>query len=269
MNTPNQVAENYIAVANGKTTMPWYKNLISAVLAGAYIALAGALATFAGSGSTGMTSALIKGAVFPLGLILVVICGAELFTGNCLLLAPLASRSIKQLGMLKNWGLSYIGNFIGAVVIALLVVFSHLFGSVGGELSAAGAACISTAAAKCNAGFWDTFLRGILCNMLVCLAVWAAMASKSAGGKILAVYLPVFAFVVCGFEHSIANMYYVISGLTASAHYGVTVAGLNFGNALAFSLIPSTLGNIVGGAAIAFAYFGICFKMQKHGDQKE
>ncbi len=165
--------------------------------------------------------------------------------------------------MLKNWGILYIGNFIGAVVIAVLVVFSHAYGD------AATAASVATAAAKCNLSFGDAMLRGILCNMLVCLAVWASMASKNVAGKILAIYLPVFAFVVCGFEHSIANMYYITSGLMTSAEYGIVAAGLNFGNGLLYSLLPSTLGNIIGGGLIAVAYWAVYFKREKPKDPQQ
>lgn len=254
MKTTEELVAGYTAAAKTKTSFAWYKLLVLAALAGSFIALAGALATAAGVGFSGTQAALIKGAVFPLGLILVVICGGELFTGNCLLIAPLIDRKIKPTGMLKNWGIAYIGNFIGATLIAVLVVFSH----AGGEPFAV--ASVTAAAAKCNTPFGYTLLRGILCNMLVCLAVWGATASSSAAGKILAVYMPVFAFVVCGFEHSIANMYYITSGLMASAEFGLPFSGLDFGNGLLYSLIPSTLGNIIGGALIAGAYYLAYFK---------
>ncbi|MBD5131619.1 MAG: formate/nitrite transporter family protein [Clostridiales bacterium] len=257
MNTPKQIAENYNGIAQTKTTLNWYKLLILGVLAGAFIALGGVVATIAGSGFEGVQANLIKGAVFPLGLMLVVICGAELFTGNCLLVAPLMSKKIKPLGMLKNWGLAYVGNFIGAVLIAVLVVYGHVYSEP------AATASVITAAAKCNANFGYALLKGILCNILVCLAVWAAMASKSAGGKIIALYLPIFAFVACGFEHSIANMFYITSGLMASAEYGIAAAGLSFGNGLVFSLLASTLGNIIGGALIAVAYWAVYFRPEK------
>lgn len=254
MNKPNEIATNYVGVAKNKTTLVWYKILILAVLAGVFIALGAVLATIAGADFTGSQAALIKGAVFPLGLILVTICGAELFTGNCLLIAPLINRDIKITGMLKNWGLAYAGNLIGSVLIAVLAVYGHVFTDVSA------AACVGTAAAKSTMNFGDAFVRGILCNMLVCLAVWAAMSAKSSGGKILAVYMPVFAFVVCGFEHSVANMYYLSSGLMAAAEYGISAAGLTFGNALLYSLLPSTLGNIIGGGLIALAYKFVYFK---------
>ncbi len=245
---PNEISQNYISIAKSKTGEKWYKTLILAVLAGAFIALGGALATTVSADFSGSTAALIKGAVFPLGLILVVICGAELFTGNCLLIAPTVGKHIRLRDMLKNLGIVYAGNLIGGVLIAVLVVYSH---AMSGTVAAAAA---GTAAAKCNMGFGDALLRGILCNILVCLAVWAAMASKSVGGKILAVYLPVFAFVACGFEHSVANMYYLSAGLMAGAEYGLTLGGLNFGNALLYCLLPSTIGNIIGGFAVALAY---------------
>lgn len=244
---PNEIAENYITVAKNKTSAKWYKTLVSAVLAGAFIALGAALATIASADFLGSQAALIKGAVFPLGLILVVVCGAELFTGNCLLIAPTVGKSIRVRDLFKNWGIVYGGNLIGGVLIALLVVYSHVMND------GAAAAAVAAAANKCNMNFGDAILRGILCNVLVCLAVWAAMASKSAGGKIFAVYLPVLAFVVCGFEHSVANMYYLTAGMLTGAEYGIAASGLNLGNALLYCLLPSTIGNIIGGCLIALA----------------
>ncbi len=264
MNQPSEIALNYISVAKGKTAQVWYKTLILAVLAGAFIATGAVLATIAGAGFTGTQSTLIKGAVFPLGLILVTVCGAELFTGNCLLIAPLINRDVKLTGVLKNWGIAYGGNLIGSVLIAVLAVFGHVFGAKGGDaVGLAVSACINTAAAKSGMAFSDAFMRGILCNMLVCLAVWAAMASKNIGGKILAVYMPVFAFVVCGFEHSVANMYYLTAGLMAGAEYGIAASGLTLGNALLYSLLPATLGNIIGGGLIAVAYKFVYLKRNK------
>ncbi|MDE7463497.1 MAG: formate/nitrite transporter family protein [Clostridiales bacterium] len=252
MFTPAEITNNYITVAKNKTTMSWYKILILAVLAGAFIAFGGALATGASVGIEGTTGKLIKGAVFPLGLILVVVCGAELFTGNCLLVAPAINRDIKVKGLFKNLGLAYVGNLVGGVLIALLVVFSHVI-----SLEAVAAA----ADAKAALGFGDVLLRGILCNMLVCLAVWAAMASKSTVGKIIALYLPVFAFVVLGFEHSVADMYYLSAGLMT----GEMTA--NFGSCV-LCLLAATIGNVIGGALIAIAYNAVYGKIKKKALQK-
>ncbi len=255
MNSPKEIASNYIGVAQAKTSAVWYKTLILAILAGAFIAIGGALATIAGTGFTATQSKLIKGAVFPLGLILVVICGAELFTGNCLLTAPLLNKDIKPSGMFKNLGIAYIGNFVGAVLIAVLVVYSGAYEDIS-------AAVVELTANKCRMNFGYALLKGVLCNMLVCLAVWAAMASKTASGKILAVYLPVFAFVVCGFEHSIANMFYLTSGFMTSAQSAIAV-GYNFGEGLLNGLLAPTIGNIIGGCLIAVAYWAVYFRQSK------
>lgn len=251
MYQPTEIANNYIAAANGKVTNAWYKILLLAVLAGAFITLGGAIATVAGANaqSDGM---LVKGAVFPLGLMLVVICGAELFTGNCLLIAPLLNRNIKVKGLLKNWGLAYLGNFSGAVLIAVLVVYSKTY---SGNTAVA---AVSLVAAKSEMNFGVALLKGILCNMLVCLAVWMAMTSKSAAGKMLAVYLPVFAFVVCGFEHSVANMFYITSAAMVDG------GAFNFGYALLNGLLAPTIGNVIGGALIAVAFWALYFKRKEN-----
>ena len=245
--SPAEIAQGYIKVAQEKTKLSWYKLLILAVLAGAFIAFGAACATAAGAYAT--NTALVKGLVFPVGLILVVVCGAELFTGNCLLISPAIGKDIKVGGLFKNWGIVYAGNFLGGLLIAVLVVYSHV------QNQTVAAACVATAELKSNMGFGDALLRGILCNMLVCLAVWAAMSSSTTAGKIFAVYLPVLAFVVCGFEHSVANMYYLSAGLMEHMVYPAFAAeGLSVGNALLYCLLPSTIGNIIGGCMIGVAY---------------
>lgn len=248
MFTPRQVSENYIPIAKAKTQSAWYKLFILAVLAGVFIAFGAAAATVCGADFTGSAASLVKAAVFPVGLILVTVCGAELFTGNCLLVAPAINKDIKVSGLLKNWGLAYAGNLVGGVLIAVIVVYSHVMSGTVAD------AAVATAAAKCGINFGEALLRGIACNMLVCLAVLAAMSAKSTVGKIAALYMPVFAFVACGFEHSVANMYYLSAGLMTGAEYGLTAAALNIGNSVV-CLLASTLGNIIGGAAIAVAYY--------------
>ncbi len=248
MNSPKEIATNYINIAKAKTSLKWYKSLMLAILAGIFISFGGIASTAVSSEISGGFSTLVKGLVFPVGLILVVVCGAELFTGNCLLISPLVSRDIKLSKTLKSWGIVYLGNLIGSVLIAVLVVYSHV------QSETVATACVNVAKAKCNMTFFDAFLRGILCNMLVCLAVWGAMASKTVAGKIMALYMPVLAFVVCGFEHSVANMYFLSSGLMTASEYGFFVSELNVGNAILNCLLPSTLGNIVGGFFIALSY---------------
>ncbi len=250
MFTPAEILNNYTATAKTKTTLVWYKLIILAVLAGAFIAFGAAVSTFAAADFKGSAASLVKGAVFPVGLMLVVVCGAELFTGNCLLVAPAVGKQIRVRSMLKNWGLVYLGNFVGGVLIAVFVVCSRVMPD------STAAACVATAAAKSSLNFGEALLRGILCNMLVCLAVWAAMASKSAAGKILAVYLPVFAFVACGFEHSVADMYYLSAGLMTEAIYEIPSAAISLGGS-ALCLLAATIGNIIGGSLIALSYFAV------------
>ena len=244
MYTGYETADNYKKTAEIKTSAKWYRTLILAALAGMFIALAGALATVAGTAGEGMKATLIKAAVFPAGLILVVLTGSELFTGNCLLLAPMLSKNIKITLTLKNLGIVYAGNLIGSVAVAILTVYS-------GALDGAANAIVLTAAYKCGMGFGTALLRAVLCNVLVCFAVWCSLTSKSATGKILAVYPPIFAFVALGAEHSVANMYYLSAGLLASAKYGIVADSLNVGNALLYSLLPTTIGNVIGGTVFA------------------
>ena len=240
MYTPYETYQNYITVAQNKTTAKWYKTLLLAVFAGAFIAFGAVSSNAASATFSGSSASIMKAAVFPVGLILVVLFGAELFTGNCLLIAPAVGRNIKITHLLKNWGIVYGGNLIGSILIALIVVYS------GVQTGAVKDACIATAANKCNMNFGIALLRAIPCNMLVCLAVWFALSSKTAPGKIISLYFPVFAFVVCGFEHSVANMYYLTAGLLSDGSISV-------GKAIVNCLIPSTLGNIIGGAVIALS----------------
>ena len=242
MYTADETYLNYITVAKNKAEAKWYKTLVLAVFAGAFIAFGAVASTFASASFSGSAASLLKASVFPIGLTLVVLFGAELFTGNCLLIAPAVGKDIRATALLKNWGIVYGGNLIGSILIALIVVYS------GVQTGAVKEACILTAANKCNLNFGIALLRAIPCNMLVCLAVWFALSSKSAPGKIISLYLPVFVFVVCGFEHSVANMYYLTAGLLSGSG-----EGLNIGNAILNCLIPSTLGNIIGGAIIALS----------------
>ena len=174
---------NYIAAAQKKTDAKWYFTLLLAVYAGAFIAFGAVSSTAASATLSGSTASIAKAAVFPVGLVLVVFFGAELFTGNCLLLAPAIGKDIKVTRLFKNWGIVYAGNLIGSVLIAVIVVYS------GVQSGAVKDACIAVATNKCNMNFGEALLRAIPCNMLVCLAVWFALSSKNAPGKILSLYL--------------------------------------------------------------------------------
>lgn len=259
MNSPKEVAQNYIATGVAKTKYPAIKMLLLGILAGMFIALAGVGATIAPVSTVSASLAkLIGAAVFPAGLAMVLIAGSELFTGNCLIIISVLEKEAKFIAMLKNWLFVYIGNFIGSVLVAALTVYGGTFSLFN---DAAAAAVIKTAVAKVGMSFSDAMLRGILCNFLVCIAVWMTFAAKDIVGKVAGLYLPIMLFVLCGFEHSIANMFYVPAGLFAAknsaymAAYSAisgssNVKSLTWGTMFTKNLIPVTIGNIIGGVVL-------------------
>ena len=262
MNSPAEIAKNYIAIGKGKATMKISRMFVLAIMAGMFIAIAGAGASTASATLTGSVGRLVNACVFPAGLTLVILAGSELFTGNCLMIIPVLEKEIPITGMLKNWIVVYLGNFVGGVFVAWGMSASHQLSLYDGQLAAS---TINTAVTKVSMSFGDAFLKGVFCNFLVCLAVWLAFAAKSAAGKIIALFYPIMVFVVCGFEHSIANMFYCPAGLFAMANPDylalatADVSKLTWGSFLVNNLIPVTLGNIVGGALLVglvywFAY---------------
>ncbi len=264
--SPPEVAKNYLAAGEAKTRLPALRALLLAVLAGAFIAMGGIASTTVSASIAAPSVAKFAGAcVFPGGLVMVLLAGSELFTGNCLLVIPLLSGRISAGAMLRNWGLVYLGNLIGGLLVAAGVVFSHLPGLFGSALAAA---MIGTAAGKCALTFSDALIRGILCNFLVCIAVWISFAAKDVVGKIAGIWFPVMMFVLCGFEHSVANMYFIGAGLFAKASpaylAAATAAGVNPAAVTpeAFflvNLLPVTLGNIIGGAICVGVVYWYCY----------
>ena len=245
MYTPKEVAENYLSACRVKAALPLGRMFLLACLAGAFVALAGVASTAAAAtvGDPSLAK-LVSGCVFPAGLAMVIVAGSELFTGNNLMIMGVLSRVISARRMLRNWGVVYLGNFVGAALVAALCVLGHVFAAFDGRLAAS---VISIAQAKASLSFGDAFVRGILCNFLVCIAVWMASAAKSVPGKILAVFFPIMTFVVAGFEHSVADMYYLTAGLLTAAQTSAAAEGLTWGRALLGNLLPVTLGNLVGG----------------------
>ena len=239
MLSPAEIAKSAVTIGEGKGKLPTLKMLLLGMFAGAFIALAGVGATF-GNVYVGK---LAGDCIFPAGLLMVVVAGSELFTGNNLMVCALFSRKIGVKQLLKNWGLVFLGNFIGAIIITLAVVFSGVFDPIAETV-------VTTAVNKVHLEFGEALLRGVLCNFLVCIAVWMAFGASSLGGKTAAVFFPVMLFVLCGFEHSVANMFYIPAGIFESAKNGVTIEGLNFGTMLVNNLLPVTLGNIIGGAGL-------------------
>lgn len=262
--SPAEIAANYSTVGKIKAAMPFGRLLILGILAGAFIALGGVGATTVAVSIPYASLGKFLGAcVFPGGLAMVVLAGAELFTGNCLMTISWLQKDIKFSGMVRNLVIVYFANLIGGLLVAAGVVFSHQIGQFDNGLAVS---VISTAAAKCNLTFSDTLIRGILCNFLVSLAVWITFAAKDVAGKVIGLFFPVMIFVLCGFEHCVANMYFIGAGLfakmvpvyaEAALAAGVDMSGLTVGGFVS-NLIPSTIGNIIGGAiCVGAAYWFI------------
>ncbi|MBO5222770.1 MAG: formate/nitrite transporter family protein [Clostridia bacterium] len=252
MLTPNQVSEKFLAVGKAKTQLPLWKMFLLGIAAGAFIGLAGVGCTQMNALLGGGVGKMMGALIFPVGLVLVILAGSELFTGNCLIALSVAQKRVKLRSMLKNWVVVYIANFIGAALVAVCVA---LLGGITAESFQT--AALSSAAAKCTLTFGQALIRGVLCNVLVCLAVWVATAAETAGGKVAALYMPIALFVLCGFEHIVANMYFIPTGLFYQAVSGVTTEGLTVANALMNHFIPVTLGNIIGGVAVALLYAAV------------
>jgi len=258
---PADIARKAEAVGVQKTRMNVPSLLALAVLAGAFIALGGMFATTVLAGADGVVpfgiSRLLSGLVFCLGLILVVVGGAELFTGNTLMVMAWAAGEVRLREMLRAWAIVYTGNFVGAVGTAALVFLSGQY--LAGKGSVAGVA-LNLALAKVTLSFDHALFLGILCNVLVCLAVWLAFGARSTTDKVLAVLFPVSAFVVAGFEHSVANMYLIPLGLFIKAWAPAALWAEIGGDAANYaaltwpaffvSLIPVTIGNIIGGGVL-------------------
>jgi formate/nitrite transporter len=251
MNSPAEVAKNYIAIGKAKTQQSAMKLLILGILAGAFIGLAGVGATTASvSVASASVGKFLGACVFPVGLAMVLLAGSELFTGNNLIIISVMSKEATWGGMLRNWVLVYIGNFIGSVLVALLVIHGHTASLFGGAEAGLAAAIVKTAQAKVGLTFSDALIRGILCNFLVCIAVWISFAAKDVVGKFWGLFMPIMLFVLCGFEHSVANMYFIPAGIFAAAEYGIDPGALNWGTFLLKNLLPVTIGNIIGGSVI-------------------
>jgi len=267
--SPAQVAENFTeTICVKKAKAPFLYLLVLGVLAGVYIAFGGMIATLAGFESathlgTGL-SKIFSGGAFSVGLMLVVIGGAELFTGNNLILLSALNKNIPWSGLFRNWFIVYFANFIGALFIAWLYFESGLWKTTGTfPESSLGANALKIAVTKVNLPFTEALARGILCNWLVCLAVWLATASKEVISKIFAIFFPIMTFVALGFEHSIANMYFIPLGMMLKNplvdNAGIAaekLAKLNWNGFLIGNLLPVTIGNIIGGAFfVGFLYW--------------
>ncbi len=257
--SPGEIAEKVESVGVTKARLPALSVMMLGVLAGAFIGLGAMYFNLAVSDtSLGFgISRILGGVAFSLGLVLVVVAGAELFTGNNLLVMAWVSRRISTAELLKNWLIVFIANAVGSAGIVLFVILSGHWKMAGG---AVGEQAVAIAAYKTSLSFEEAFFRGVLCNLLVCLAIWLTLAGRSVIDKIMAIIFPISAFVAAGFEHSVANMYFIPLGILLRKWGLVTPRGaedLSWGGFI-HNMIPVTAGNIIGGSVlVALVYYVI------------
>jgi formate/nitrite transporter len=259
--TPDQIALRVEQVGILKADLPAQPLFALAFLAGAFVALGAMFFTLAvtGSGLGFGPTRVLGGVAFSLGLVLVLVGGAELFTGNVLMAMGWAAGRVTTRALLRNWGLVYAGNLAGAVAMAVLAHAAGVFALDSGDV---GATARALAEAKAALPFETAFWKGVLCNTLVCLAVWLCFAAHSVVDKIFAIVFPISAFVALGFEHSIANMYFIPAGAFAGGLESGIIRGL------VANLVPVTLGNIVGGGVFVAATYYVIYLRGRKRDGK-
>ncbi len=267
---PRQIVARLEDVCTAKACQDAFSLTLLGLLAGFFIGLGAVFSTLV---TTDLAlgfglNRLLGGLTFSLGLILVVVAGAELFTGNCLIIAPWLSKRVSGSALLRNWGIVYVANFAGAAIL-LAIIFHGGFWTLNGY--GVGANALMIASSKTGLSFGQALSLGIMCNILVCLAVWLGLAARTVTGKILAIVFPITAFVACGFEHSIANMFFIplgmalanqaevvqAAGTTAAQLTGLTPLGL------VQNLVPVTIGNIIGGGSVGVIYWLIFLRKER------
>ena len=258
LNTPQQITENMIQAGVTKAKTPLGRMILLGIFAGMFIACGASASSVAMHAMSNVgLQRLVGGCIFPIGLMMIVLVGGELFTGDCLMVMGCVHKKYSVLDVVRVLAIVYCSNFIGSVLMAFMVYMSGQLGFTNGLL---GAFTIKIAMGKVSMDFGTAFVSGILCNIFVCIAVLMAAAAKDVAGKLWACFFPIMAFVVCGYEHCVANMYYIPAGIFAAGNekfaeraiieYGYTadqLAELNWIKFFVVNQIPVTLGNIVGG----------------------
>ena len=250
---PLEIEAKVEEVGVGKVGMAFSKVFVLAILAGAFIAFGGMyFCIFLGDPSIPFAvQRMVGGICFCLGLVLVLCCGAELFTGNSLIICAKASGKVSWSGMLKNWVIVWIGNLIGALAAVALVYLAQVWSMNGGVV---GEAMVSVAAGKVSPDWMTLFFKGVMCNIFVCLAVWIGFSARTVVDKVIGIILPISAFVAAGFEHCVANMFFLPMGCLLNAQ-GVGAAGAVTFEGILYNLSAATLGNVVGGLLVGLAYW--------------
>ncbi len=271
---PAEMAKKAEGIGVNKANMAALPMLALAILAGAFISLGAIFATTISAGTTGVPFGFVKvamGVAFALGLILVVVGGAELFTGNNLIIMAYTSHKITFLQLLRNWAIVYLGNFLGSIATVLVMFLTRQYAFGGGVV---GLAALNIADGKCALDFVQAIALGMMCNALVCMAVWLCYSARSTTDRIMAIIFPITAFVAAGFEHSVANMYFIPIGLFIKSWgspaffetIGKTAADyshLTWENFFFANLLPVTIGNIIGGAVMVGLMYWFIFNRKK------
>lgn len=258
--TPQEISEYSVSAAETKINMPFHRTFLLSILAGMYIGFGGLLVVLVGAGTSGVPYGFVKlmmGLVFSIGLILVVVGGGELFTGSTMVALVGNNKKYSWKKVFRNWGIVYIGNFLGALLLAALILISGQYDFGSGLVSES---MFKIASGKLHHSFWAAISLGVLCNIFVCLGLWLSYAANDISGKILAIIFPITAFVSLGFEHSVANMYLlssayllnIIDPVLAATYPGS--ASLTLSNIFLVNLLPVTIGNIIGGLFVWFIY---------------
>ena len=272
---PARMAQRGEEIGVRKANLDFFNMFALAILAGAFISVGAVFATIVLT-TPGMAvpwgwGRLLAGTVFSLGLILVIVGGAELFTGNNLIIMAWASRHLSTRKLLRNWGIVYLGNLTGAVATAVLLYLSKQYEMANGSV---GLTALNIGLGKVQLDFFQAIILGVLCNALVCLAVWLTYSARTTIGRIVAIIPPISAFVAAGFEHCIANMYFVPYAILIRAgapqsfwdKIGVDSGAffeLNWGSFLVNNLIPVTIGNIIGGVFLVGAAYWVIYLRKK------
>jgi formate/nitrite transporter len=272
---PTEMAKKAEDVGLNKANLDFWTLLALSVLAGAFIGLGAIFATTVSTGGTALpygVNRLLTGLTFCLGLILVIVGGAELFTGNTLIIMGFMSGKVPLIKLLRNWGIVYLGNLVGSVLTALTMFLTKQYTFASGAI---GLNILNIAESKCKLDFLQAIMLGLICNALVCLAVWLTFSAGTTTDKILAILFPITAFVAAGTEHSVANMYFIPIGLMVKNFGGAAFfenigktaldfPNLTLGNFFLENLLPVTIGNIIGGAVMVGLIYWFVYLRKKH-----
>ena len=257
MNSPPEIAKEYLEFAKKQVRLTLPKLIILSIYAGFFIS-SGAICSLACSYRlTGGDGRFYAGLVGPIGLMLCLCAGAELFTANCLLVIPVFCRQISIIDMLINWGITFLGNFVGGMLMAVLIVYGHVTHLFDYALASY---LVTEGIEKTSLSFGDAFVKGILGNFCLCLSIWLSFGAKDLFSKIAALWTPFALLRACGYEHIVSNMFYIPAALMAASEYNLVKDNLSWGRYFYKNLIPVLLGNIIGGGGFCFCcgFFSNC-----------